>query len=115
VNGSPQTIGRDRLADGLLEGASEARECGIGIRDELGKQRGKLGHIAGNMKQLGTDLDRGESLLNEMQCRSRQRKYFLFGVTVFLLVIFGVFVYYYTQLSTLMTEIDVVLSFGYVI
>jgi hypothetical protein len=93
-NPDTRTIERDRLADGLLDGANQAKESGVVILDELGKQRGKLGHIAGNVLQLSADLDRGESLLNEMQCRSRQRKYFLAGVVLFLVVTLGVFVYY---------------------
>jgi hypothetical protein len=93
-NPSTQTIERDRLADGLLDGANQAKDAGIGILDELGRQRTKLGHIAGNAHQLNADLDRGESLLNEMQCRSRQRKYFLVGVILFLFITLGVFIYY---------------------
>jgi hypothetical protein len=80
------------MADSLLDGANEANSCGIGILDELGKQRGKLGNISDNLRQLNTELDCGESLLNEMQYRSRQRKYFL--VVVFLFVTLCVFVYY---------------------
>jgi hypothetical protein len=94
ANAETRTIERDRLADELLGGAGEAKECGIGILDELGKQRSTLMHISGNVKQLDSDLDRGESLLNGMQCRSRQRKLFLVGVCVFLLITIGVFIYY---------------------
>jgi hypothetical protein len=82
------------LADGLLDGANLAKDSGIGILDELGRQRTKLGHISGDAHRLSTDLDRGESLLNEMQCRSRQRTFFLVAVILFLFITFGVFIYY---------------------
>jgi hypothetical protein len=80
------------MAESLLDGSNKAKGCGIGILEELGKQRWKLGNISDNVRQLNTDLDRGESLLNEMQCRRRQRKYILVGVVVFLFVTLGVFI-----------------------
>jgi hypothetical protein len=82
------------MADSLLDGSNEEKGCGIGILEELGKQRGKLGNISDNVRQLNIDLYHGESLLNEMQCRSRQRKYFLVSVVVFLFATLGLLIYY---------------------
>ena len=89
-----QTIQQEELADAMLDEVNETRNIGIGILEEMGRQRGTIGSISGNLSKMDNELDTGSALLNEMECRSRQRTFFLYGVVVFLLITIGVFIYY---------------------
>lgn len=88
------TIDQDRLTDALLDDVNDTKEIGIGILQEMDRQRNTITNISGNINSMNTELDTGESLLNEMQCRSKQRTYFLYGVVFFLFVTVCVFIYY---------------------
>ena len=81
-------------ADSMIENVNQSKEYGIGILNELDRQRKKMGSIAGHLSQMTGDLDRADSLLHEMQCRDRQRKYFLIAINIFLFITLIVFIYY---------------------
>lgn len=84
----------NQVADILLDGMSEATKAGTVILDELGKQRSTITNISSNLGQLERELDEGESILNEIECRGRTRMMFLIAVYVFLGITFCVFIYY---------------------
>lgn len=89
-----KTLPKEQLANAAIDEMNDTREIGLGILEEMGRQRATIGNISGNLTLLGSELDAGESLLNEMECRSRQRTLFLYGVIAFLLLTLAVFVYY---------------------
>ena len=89
-----KTICQEELATAALEELNDTREIGIGILEEMGRQRSTIGNISGNLGKMGAELDVGETILNEMECRSRQRTLFLYGVIAFLVLTLCVFIYY---------------------
>lgn len=88
------SLEQEAAANSLIENANQSKELGMGILDELSRQRGKMGSISTRLTQMNGDLDRTDSVLHEMQCRDRQRKYFLWGVNIFLFITLCVFIYY---------------------
>lgn len=88
------TLDQNRAADTLIDDLNDTKEIGIGILQEMDRQRNTIVSISSNINALDTELDTGESLLNEMECRSRQRQYFLYGVVFFMFITVCVFVYY---------------------
>ncbi|OHS95935.1 hypothetical protein TRFO_37927 [Tritrichomonas foetus] len=93
-NSVTSTIDQEAAADSLINNANETKDLGIGILEELDRHRTKLVDISGKVTQLDTGLDRAGGILHEMQCRDRQRKYFLWGVNIFLFITLCVFIYY---------------------
>ena len=83
-----------QVADILLDGVDEATKAGTAILDDLAKQRETITNISSNIGKLNEELDVGESILNEIECRGRQRIFFLYGVYIFLGITFLVFIYY---------------------
>ena len=88
------TLEQEAAANSLIDNANQSKELGMGILDELSRQRGKMGSISTHLTQMNDDLDRTGSVLHEMQCRDRQRKYFLIAVNIFLFITLCVFIYY---------------------
>jgi hypothetical protein len=89
-----ETIEKERMADIAIEGANEAKQLGMGILEEMDRQKATINSISDNVNQLDTDLSVGDGFLNEMECRSRQRTWFLYGVVLFLIITLLVFIYY---------------------
>lgn len=94
LGGHKTEIDNSKAADILIDDVNEAKATGLTLLDELGKQKSTINRISGNLTEMDITLDEGESLLNEMECRGRQRKMFLYGVYVFLFITFCVFIYY---------------------
>lgn len=83
-----------QVADILLDGVDEATKAGTAILDNLAHQRSTITNISSNLSKMDKELDEGESILNEIECRGRTRRMFLIGVYVFLGITFLVFIYY---------------------
>lgn len=89
-----QEIDQNRLADELLDNANEIREVGTGILQNLGTQRKTITHFDGMLDDMNSSLSDAESLIGEMRCRDKQRKIFLYGIAVALIITILVFLYF---------------------
>lgn len=85
---------KEEQVDYLIDGANDAKNMGMSLLDELSSQRKHMNDISYRINDLESNLDRSQSLLNEMRCRDKQRKIFLIFVILFLFVTCGVFIWY---------------------
>ena len=93
-NAETAELENEMAADEMIANIGETKDLGLNILGELDRHRGKLADISGKVDRLDTGLEHAGGIIHEMQCRDRQRKYFLYGVNAFLLLTLCVFIYY---------------------
>ena len=94
LEGAHVDLEKEEIADILTDDVNEAKSTGQAILEDLSRQRQALGNISNNLNVMDRELDRGSSILNEMECRGRMRRFFLIGVCAFLVLVLIVFIYY---------------------
>ena len=85
---------KGNLINELSKEVNFAKETGTDILSNLNDQRDKLGHINEELSRLESNIDTGDTLLEEMICRGKRRTIFLWFLIIVLIICMFLFLYF---------------------